>query len=191
MKKAYISATPPLMLLTLVPLIAVLVLSIIFNDSVDTVQKLYPLIIASAAGIIFTAIYLLRFVVISTEEIKMVGFFSSRDKAIINKNKTLILTLRAKGRLIVTLYGNDGARPALDWTQGEDYVPIDINLFREKVEGRERSAKAILKYFDIPSEDISAMLESDSFGKEYESFDASAEKNENCRIIKIKFTETI
>jgi len=190
MKKTYISATPPLMLLTTLPLIAVLVLSIIFNDSVDKIPKLYPLIIVSALGIIFTLIYLLRFIVISNEEIKMVGLFSSKDKSIINKNKTLILTVREKGRLIVTLYGNDGARPALDWAQGEDYEPIDINLFREKAEGKERSAKRVLKYFDVPKEDIDEIFRSDSFKKDYDSFTVSLEKGEDFRAVKIKFTKT-
>ncbi len=191
MKKKYISATPLAMYLTELPIIAIFTLSIIFNDSAGGFAKLYPLIIASALGIAFVFIYLFRLVIISTDEVKAVGLYSSRDKAVINKGKTLILTLKKKGRLVVTLFGNDGERPALDWAQGEGYMPIDINLFREKVEGKAKSVSRILTYFDIPREDIAKILESDNFNKEYDSITVSTEITEDKRDIKILFTETI
>ena len=179
------------MLLTEIPLIAVLVLSIIFNDRAGAFPKLYPLIIATSLGIAFIFIYLFKVIIISYEEIKIIGRFSSRDKAVINKGKTLILTLRERGRLIITLYGNDGERPAFDWAQGEDYTPVDINLFREKAEGGVRSARKILCYFEVPEVDIDAILTEDGFTGEYESFNLWTEKLEGKRNVYLKFTKTV
>lgn len=191
MKKTYISATPIAMYLTEAPLIALLTFSIVYNNSAGGFAKLYPLIAVSALAIAFVFVYLFRIAIISTDEVRMVGFFSSRDRAIINEGKTLILTLRKKGRLIVTLFGNDGERPSLDWAQNDDYIPIDINLFREKVEGKKNSAARILNYYEIPKEDIEKILEDDAFSKEYENITVTVEKNEDKRDIRILFTETI
>ena len=191
MKKTFVSSTSLLMLLTEIPLIAVLVLAIIFNDRAGAFPKLYPLIIATSLGIVFIFIYLFKLIIISYEEIKIIGRFSSQDKAIINKGKTLILTLRERGRLIITLFGNDGERPAFDWTQGEDYTPVDINLFREKAEGGERSVRKILSYFEIPKVDVDAILTEDGFTGEYESFNVWTEKLEGKRNVYLKFTKTV
>lgn len=179
------------MLLTELPVIGLLVLAIYFNGSAGGDLKLYPLITVLSLAVIFILIYLFRVVVISAEEIRAIGPFSSKDKAIINKDKTLILTLKERGRLIVTLFGNDGERPALDWAKGDDYIPVDINLFREKVEGRRRSARKILRFFGIPSSDISAILSPDGFSGEYDGFSVSAQEQNSVFEIKIRFNETI
>jgi len=152
MKKTHIPASPFYMYLTAIPLIIILVLSIISNSSSEGLLKLYPLILATAAAIIFILVYLFRYITVSVEEIKIFGLFSSRDKAIINKGKTLIMTETKKGVRLLTLFGNDGERPMLDWTQGEDYVPVDINLFRERIYGGKGSFSKILKFFDVNEE---------------------------------------
>lgn len=179
------------MFLTELPIVGLLVLAICFNSSAGGQLKLYPLITVLSLAIILIFIFLFRVIVISAEEIRAIGPFSSKDKAIINKDKTLILTLRDRGRLIVTLFGNDGERPALDWARGDDYIPVDINLFRERVEGRVGSAKKILRYFGIPSSDISAIVSGDCFTAQYDGFTVSAEEENSTLQIKIKFNETL
>ena len=190
MKKVHLFISPLFMYLTELPLVVLLIAAIIFNDNAAGIVKLYPLIIVVSAAIIYIIVFLFRMVVISTDEIRAIGLYSSRDKAIINKGKTLILTLKESGRLIVTLFGNDGERPALDWASKEDYVPMDINLFKERVEGRARSCKRILNYFNVPKEDISDIMSLDSFEKEYDGISVRAESGE-ARTIYIKFNETL
>ena len=180
------------MYLTELPLIALLALAITLNDNAKGAVKLYPLIIAVSGIIIFIVVFLFRMVVISTDEIRAVGLYSSRDKAIINKGKTIILTLRESGRLIVTLFGNDGERPSLDWASRDDYVPIDINLFKEKVEGRTLSCKRVLRFFGTPREDIPDIISGDFPEREYDGFTVRSETDKDgVRKIYILFTETI
>jgi len=191
MKKTHIPASPFYMYLTAIPLIIILVLSIISNSSSEGLLKLYPLILATAAAIIFILVYLLRYITVSVEEIKIFGLFSSRDKAIINKGKTLIMTETKKGVRLLTLFGNDGERPMLDWTQGEDYVPVDINLFRERIYGGKGSFSKILKFFDVNEEDIERILTEEEYTVEYPDFTVTRITGEVAKDIKIYFKETI
>ena len=87
MKKIFIFGTKLRMFLCELPLIFIMAVSIYFNPDMKTPGKLYPLIIAMAAGIIFMFIYLFRGVSISGEKIKSVGLFSSRDSIVVEKNK--------------------------------------------------------------------------------------------------------
>lgn len=191
MKKIHFTATPYLMYLTEIPVILLLIMASAFNSSSEGVLKLYPLITVSAAAIVFIFIYLLRFVTLSNDEIKITGLFSSRDKAIINRGKTLILTVTKKGRLFITLFGNDGERPMLDWAQGDDYTPIDINLFKERIYGGAGSIRKTLSFFGVSSEQIDTILSADSFFCEYEGFSVTKVTEETKTDIKIFFTETL
>ena len=157
MKKLYLLSTHPAMLLTTLPIAVVLALSIAFNSYFEGFVKLYPLIIISSLAIVFILIYLIRVIVISYDEIKIVGVFSSKDRAIINKDKTLIISQRKGKRLKVILYGNDGTRPALDWAQGDDFVPVNINLFKEIGYGGASLIKRTLRFFDV-TDDVAKRL---------------------------------
>ena len=79
-------------IIVVLPQAALLVGAILMNDTVDTLMRLYPLMAACALGIIFTFVYFFKAVVLSKDEIKYIGPFSSRDSAVINEGKTLILT---------------------------------------------------------------------------------------------------
>ena len=157
MQKLYLLSTHPAMLLTTLPIAVVLALSIAFNSYFEGFVKLYPLIIISSLAIVFILIYLIRVIVISYDEIKIVGVFSSKDRAIINKDKTLIISQRKGKRLKVILYGNDGTRPALDWAQGDDFVPVNINLFKEIGYGGASLIKRTLRFFDV-TDDVAKRL---------------------------------
>ena len=191
MKKVHIAATPLFMYLTEAPLAVIFILTLIFNSSASGHLKLYPLMLATLCAMVFILVYLFRFVTVSVEEIKIFGLFSSRDKAIINKGKTLILSRSKKGVYTVTLFGNDGERPMLDWTQGDDYVPVDINLFRERVYGGKRSFKKILKFFGISLEDTDAALEKEAGSFDYGDFTVTKATVEGREEIRIYFNETL
>jgi hypothetical protein len=158
MKKLVLLSTHPLMLLTTLPIAVVLALSIYFNSYFESFIKLYPLIVVSALAIVFILLYLIRVVVISYDEVKIVGLFSSKDRAIINKDKTLIISQRRGRRLKVILFGNDGTRPALDWAQGDDFVPVDINLFKEIGYGGLGTIRRILRYFEVDENSVERLV---------------------------------
>lgn len=179
------------MFLTALPLLAVFVLAIVFNDKAEGFVKLYPLIIISAAGAIFIFIYLMRVISISTDEIRIIGPFSSKDSAIINKGKTLIISQRKKKRLKVILFGNDGARPSLDWTQGENFVPVDINLFKEIGYGGERSIRRLLGYLEIDENTIGELIESTEYSKLLPLYELKKTTADNKFEYRITFLETI
>ena len=79
----------------------------------------------------------------------------------------------------------------LDWAVDEDYTNIEVNLFRERMRGTRGPVKKILRYFEVPAEDIEAIFSEDSFAKVYEYFDLTSTRRNELREIKIKFTKTV
>jgi len=172
------------------PLIILLMIAIKQNGNVDTPVRLYPLIIMLIIGIILIFLYYFRMVKISFDEIRMLGLFSSRDKAIIKKNRTLSFTLWPKGKMIVELSGNDEA-PALDWIDPEDYAGMSVNLFRAKTVGTERTLKHCLIYFGVPAEDIETILRDAPTEREYDDFTLSASTVNEHKTVNLTFKENI
>ena len=177
MKKTYLFCTELWFYLCEIPPILLLIISIIYNNDSEGLLKFFPLIILSCAAIIFIFLYFFRMIIISFEEIKCIGAFSSKDSAIINKGKTLIITLNRKNKMTVRLHGNIGT-PGFDWAKGEDYKNIGIDLFREKAIGNNRSVKRLLSYFNVPDDDISVFMEEETHEKRYENFIVSKSKTD-------------
>ena len=84
MKSIYILSTKLLIYLMELPLIALLILAIAYNDHADGVFKFYPMQIVSILGMIFIFLYFLRFVKISTDEVRCKGIFSSKTFSVWN-----------------------------------------------------------------------------------------------------------
>ncbi len=189
MKKKYLFCTKLWFYLTEIPLALLLAVSIYYGPMTEGVFKLVPLIVTLAFAMLFILVFFFRIVVISYEEVRYRGLFSSRDRAFINKDKTLIITMRPHGNLDVDLYGNDGQPPMFAGLKDEP--PIDIYLFRGRTIGARRTVISILEYFDIPTDDARTALAKDSYFEEYELVSLSAEKREDIREIRIKFKETI
>ena len=170
MKKVIISATKLRMFLCVIPLVFLLVVCIINNEAITTPGKLYPLIIATIAGIIAMILYLLRGVRITAEEIRSIGLFSSKDSAVIKKDRTLSITLRPKGKLRVELYGRDDA-PGLDWLKATEKGEFDeVNLYRDIAVGSDKTVGRVLGILSLDRSDISEILKSDKFDREYPDF---------------------
>ncbi len=191
MKKISLFCTGPLMYLTELPIIYLLYISIKYNSGLETALKLYPLIIALVGAIVFIFIYLFRVIIISTDMVKSAGPFSSKEKAVINEGKTLVLTPLSKGKVKVELFGSNEPLPEFNWAKGDEYENLEINLFRERAVGGIGTVRRVLKYFDVPEADINSLFTEDKFEKSYESYDVSAERQNEIREIKIKFTKTI
>ncbi len=177
--------------LTELPVIILLLITRSFNDGSKNLLKLYPLQIFLLLTMLFIFVYFFRIITISYDEIRYHGLFSSRDSAVINKDKTLILTLKSRGRLTVELFGNDGQPPALDWLKDADYTPVDIYLFRGKAIGGKGRVKALLKFFEVDEDGITKAFGEDSFDGEYENVTLHAEKREDVREFRITMKETV
>ena len=190
MKKTHIFCTRLWFYLSEIPPIALLVISIIYNNDSKGILKLFPLIIFSAAAIVFIFLYFFRMIIISFEEIKCIGAFSSKDSAIINKGKTLILTVDKKNKMIIRLHG-DGGIPGFNWAQGNDYHHTEIDLFREKAVGGLRSIRKVLEYFEVPKNDVCTFIETNNLEVEYKDYIVSRSTDEDCITVSIKFKNTI
>lgn len=192
MKKIYLFCTNPAIYLIELPVIILLALAIMYNGNSDKPTKLYPLIIFLIFIFIFIFVYFFRAISISFEEIRYHGLFSGRDHATINKDKELIITTVSRTRLKVELFGNDGTAPELDFIKkGEEFVPMDIYLFRGKSLGSGRTVRKILTYFEVPADDVELFLNSDLHFAEYEFVNVKSIKKEEQTEIRIKIKETV
>ena len=173
-----------------IPPAIVLVSAILLNDTVKAPGKLYPLIIFAALAIIFTFIFFFRVVVLSKEEIKMIGPFSSRDSSVINEGKTLIITRRSAGRISIDLYGNNGVNAGFDWLRDVRTVR-DIYLFKSNVVGSTGAIKRILLFFGVIAEDAGALASAKEAYMEYPDYNISVSCPNDEQEIRIEFTKTI
>jgi len=188
MKRIFLFCTKYYLYLIELPLILLLILAIIFNGRADGLLKLYPLIITLSLAIIFIFLYFFRGIIIKYDEIKDVGLFSKRDRVVINKEKTLIITMLPHKKLRIELFGVDG-KAALDWLKDEE--PKEIYLYRGKAIGGKNSAKKIMKFFDIDEEDRELIIDNDNFSKSYEFVSVSSATVDSKREIRIKIDETV
>ena len=146
MKKLLFLSTKPMMFWVEVPPIILLIPTVMFNNSVKTMMKLYPLMIALSALILFFGFYLFRAVVISKKEVKCIGVFSSKEMAKIQSDRTLVITVIKKRRLKLELFGkNDDGEGSYAWLKNEE--PCEINLFRANINGSMKTAKKIADFF--------------------------------------------
>lgn len=190
MKAIYVYASRFRAFWVLLPISLVLTLSVRYNDSTTNLLKLYPLIIFSACAIIFTFIFLFRFVKISYSEIKYIGRFTTRDSATINEGKTLVIEFLEKKRISIRLYGNEGYNPEIKWLTDSDGESGDICLFRSKV--YHLDTIALLDYFGVhDNADIDAILGENNFTKKYDNVTVSTLTENEHKKINIRFDKTV
>ena len=159
MKKLFLLSTRPWIYLTEIPLLTLLTISIKYNEVSASITKLYPLIITSSLGIIFIFLYFFKFITLSKEEARIFSLFGERDKALINKDKTLIIKKHSRFRIEISLFGNDGSGPALDWLKDdEDYDPNFI-MFKGRALGGFGTVKKILRHYGISADAADAVVE--------------------------------
>ena len=190
MKKTFLFCTKPLFYLSELPPVVLLILCIFQNNHADGVLKLYPLIVVLSLFIIFVFVYFFRGILISNEEIRSVGLFSSRDNAIIDKGKTLTAIIR-RDRYVKIELSEKTANSSFSWDKEKQLPLIDVNLYRDKAIGGKRAADKILKYFGVSREDRALLLGNDEFEKTYENFNLTGRTVDKNRRISIEFTETI
>lgn len=189
-KKLYFPCVILRPILVSIPLALLLAAAITLNTAVDTLLKLYPLIVFSALAIVFTFVYFFRVITLSKEEIKVIGPFSSKDSSIINEGKTLIITKRSGHRISIDLFGNNGVNAELDWLKNEQVVH-DIYLFKSNVIGGTGAILNILLYFGIDKSDAKNIVSSSECSKEYADYTVSVSSPDGIQEIRIKFTNTL
>ncbi len=177
----------------LIPMVALLILSIEFNSRTSALYKLYPLIIFSICAIIFALVYLFRGVYISKGEIKHVGRFSDRDSAEIKEGRTLVIEICPKNRIKLRLWGNEGYDPTIAWLRPDDGIVPDICLFRSRAYGSERTAARIIDHFTEKNLDTFPLFLENEGNIEYESLKIKAKLDLNTgnKLISIRFTEDL
>ena len=190
MKSVILFCSNPLVYLTELPVIIMLFITIQYHDQSTDLFKFYPLEIFLCLAIIFIAVYFFRVITISTDEIRSQGLFSSRDRATIEKDKTLVLTLAPHGKIKTELYGGMGDEPVFDWMKKEDAISRDICYFRGKAMGGKRTAKRILRYFELGEEEALAATE-DGFCGYFKLVSVKTEQKNEVTEIKIRFNETV
>ncbi len=189
MKGTVLSSTSPIMYATEIPVILLLAIVIKHNGNSGGPMKLYPLMIALIGAFIFIFIYLFRFISVSGEEIRSIGPFSTRDRALIDEGKTLTFTLRPHGKIRVELFGYDDT-PAFSWVKADERERKMVNLYRDRAVGGSRAVKRVLSYFDIPVSDIDTALSAD-FSREYENYELTSFVKDENRVISLTFFETL
>lgn len=190
MKKIFLFSTKLWVYLTEIAPIILLTVSIIYNDEVKTVMKLYPLITVLSALIIFIAVYFFRGVSLSFDELKCIGWFSSRDKATVKKDRAVVISVLKRRRIRIELFGrSDDGESAYSWQKGEDVG--EINLFRAKANGNLKTVKKLLKYFGVPISDTEQIISDEAFSKNYGDVTVSSETVNEEKRFRIYFNETM
>lgn len=189
MKKKHLFCTKIWFYLTEIPLGFALYVATYYNFSFGDPWRHVPLMAILFLTMVFIGIYFFRFITVSFEEVRYRGLFSSRDSAMINKDKTLIITMRRHCKLGIHLWGNDGRPPLYDALKGEG--SIDIYLFRGKTVGGKRTVRSLLRYFEIPDSDIELVLCEEKHSAETENISLTSEKIEDIREIRLKFKKTV
>lgn len=190
MKKFYLFSTKPWLYLTELPPVFLLAIAIYYNGSVDSVVRLFPLIIFAVLAIVFIFIFFMRYIVISTEEIKSCGPYSTKETAVIKKGLTLQITLLPRRNLRVRLLGHSDS-PVFSWSKSDDANKTEISFFNERAIGSRAKVSRLLMYFGIHSEDVEKAFSDSTFEKEYDFCILKSHLQGKIRNIRIEFTKTI
>ena len=172
------------------PLILVLYGALKYNGEMTNLVKLYPLIVASILGIIFVLLYFFNAVILTSAKIKQFGLFSSRDSAIIKKDTSLSLTYLKNGNMRIELFALQ-KESALEWVDRDSYVPTEANVFRERIIGKNGTARRVLKFFGLDKSDIDRLIYSENASVKTDEMIFTADVFEDKKRITVKFLQTV
>ena len=178
------------MFLSELPVIIFLWLAIANNDKVDLSVKLYPLQAVLIGIGIFIILFLFRMITVSNKEIRMHGLFSSKDRAIINKGKTLTVTLLPRRRIRFELFGAE-EKPPFEWMKSVDYIPSAVRVFRATAIGGRLSARRLVSFFGADKQTLHDMLSQEEFTCELDGITLLSRITDGERKIDLKFNKTI
>ncbi len=189
MKTLFFFGTKLYVYLIELPFIYLLILTLNHNSKTEGAFKLYPLIVFSILAMIFIAVYFFNAVTLNRVKIRQIGLFSSRDKVMINKGKSLVITYLSYNKLRLEIYDFQEF-PSLNISR-EDFVPTESCIFRERIIGSNRTASKILRYFGATREQVDELIFQNEKSFSTKSSDFSTRIHEDRKQIKIKFNETV
>lgn len=163
MKKLFLFSTKLRYFWTIIPAVFLLIVAIIYNDDVDSVFKLYPLIVALSGVIVFMLLYFYRAVIISHDDLRCVGRFSSREYSTIKPRNSLVITVMKRKRASIELYGINDTKD-FDWSSDDDAV--EINLFRARTNASQKTIEKIITYFGFTGEEAHLALSEEGYAAE-------------------------
>ena len=163
MKKLFLFSTKLRYFWTIIPAVFLLIVAIIYNDNVDSVFKLYPLIVALSGVIVFMLLYFYRAVIISHDDLRCVGRFSSREYSTIKPRNSLVITVMKRKRASIELYGINDTKD-FDWSSEDDAV--EINLFRARTNASPKTIEKIITYFGFTGEEAHLALSEEGYAAE-------------------------
>ena len=178
------------MFLSELPVIIFLWLAIANNDKVDLSVKLYPLQAVLIGIGSFIILFLFRMITVSNKEIRMHGLFSSKDRAIIHKGKTLTVTLLPRRRIRFELFGAE-EKPPFEWMKSVDDIPSAVRVFRATAIGGRLSARRLVSYFGADKQTLHDMLSQEEFTCELDGITLLSRITDGERKIDLKFNKTI
>lgn len=191
MKKAYLLCIRLWVLWVEAPLAFLLYVAIRHNENVPGLLKLYPLMIIDVAAMMFALVFFFRLISVSYAEIKYIGLFTSRDSAIINAGKRLIITVERLGRVRFVLMGHD-EMAGFDWLKPEDEDErAEIALFRGKAYGGKGAVKRILRTYGVKSADLDKILGEGGFERSYTNVTVRTRELEEAHEVEIRFDKTV
>lgn len=189
MKKTFLFCTKIWFYLAEIPPILLMLVAIRYNANAEGIG-LYPLIIFCAAAAALIFVYFFRMIIISKEEIRSAGLFSSRDSAVIEKNTSLTFTLLPRRKIRVELDGI-AKSSGLAWAVRDDGDGAYINLYREIAIGDNKSLSRVLTYFGVTESECKKLLEEGGAEFTYDYFVASSFESDGAKKVKIQFTKTV
>lgn len=178
------------MFLTVLPLIFLFVVCVINNQSIETPGKLYPLMIATVIGCAFILVYLVRAVMVSVDEVRSVGLFSSKDVCTIKKDRTLTLTVRPKNKLRIEVFGRDET-PGFDWLKADENEFSDVNLYRDIAVGNHSTVARILTMLGLDSAEVNEIISSKAYERDFADYGIKKSEGDLGVRYDIKFYTTI
>lgn len=147
MKKIILFCTRFIYYWILIPLAVFFVLCVKYHNAAQGALKLFPLEILLIAGMIFVIVYFARLVIFSEGKVRDFGYFTNRDSASLNADKTLILTLLSRHRVKIEVFGTDGKPAELDWAKDDE--PLAITLYRARALCGKRKLSALLSLYHV------------------------------------------
>ena len=80
---------------------------------------------------------------------------------------------------------------ALEWVDKDSYVPTEANVFRERVIGKNGTARRVLKFFGLDKSDIDKLIYSENASVKTDEMIFTADVFEDKKRITVKFLQTV